>query len=62
MREILANAWIVLLLSVSIDCFRKVKAQRCKESVFFDSGQIAFVDLSGQTDGRTHARTTVRLV
>ena len=47
------NIGIVALLAVSIDCFCNVKAQRCKESEFFYSVQIASNDLSG----RTHTRT-----
>ena len=41
------------LLAVSIDCFCNVKAQRRKESEFFDSGQIAFDDFSGWMHART---------
>ena len=47
---------IVPLLAVSIDCFCKVQAQRCKESQFFDSGQMASDDLSGRTHARTHGQ------
>ena len=46
------------MLAILIDCFCNVKSQKCKESDFFDSGQIvASSDFSGYTDARTHART-----
>ena len=51
------STWIVPLLAVSIDCSCNIHAQGCKESVFFDSGQIASNDLSGRTHARTHACT-----
>ena len=50
--------WLVPLLAVSIDCFCNVEVQRCKESDFLGSDQIASGDLSA----RTHTQTNVRLV
>ena len=38
------NVCLAQLLPVSIDCFSNLKTQRCKESDFFDSGQIASSD------------------
>ena len=52
------SIWLVPLLAVSIDCFCNVEVQRCKESDFLGSGQIASGDLSA----RTHTQTNVRLV
>ena len=40
-------------VAVSIDCFCNVELQRCKESDFLGSGQIASGDLSA----RTHTHT-----
>ena len=42
------------LLAVSIDCFCNVEVQRCKESDFLGSGQIASGDLSTRTHTHTH--------
>ena len=41
------------LLAVSIDCFCNIEVQRCKESDFLGSGQIA----SGELSARTHTHT-----
>ena len=55
---------LVPLLAVSIDCFCNVEVQRCKESDFLGSGQIASGDLSARTHTHTHThtQTNVRLV
>ena len=44
--------WIVPLVAVLSNCFCNVKAQRCKESDFFYSGQIALDD-TFRTDTHT---------
>ena len=41
------------LLAVSIDCICNIEVQRCKESDFLGSGQIASGDLSASTHTHT---------
>ena len=59
------SIWLVPLLAVSIDCYCNVEVERCKESDFLGSGQIASGDLSARTHVHTHMHTdkiNVRIV
>ena len=53
------SIWVVSLLAISIDSFCNVKAQRCKESGFFDSGQIFLGDTFRRTDTLTNCKISL---